>query len=53
MNWLALILLLLGAAAVVFGVWLILPAAGYITAGVLLAAAGVLTLDVRGKEPDQ
>lgn len=53
MNGAALMLLLLGALAVVVGVWLILPAAAFITAGVLLAVAGVLLLDVRGKEADR
>lgn len=39
--------LALAATLVVIGVWMLLPAAGVITAGFLSAVAGVMSLEVK------
>lgn len=46
MNRASLILFALALAAVVAGVWLLLPAAALIVAGALLAGVGVLLFDL-------
>jgi hypothetical protein len=45
-NLLSLALLALGIAAVCYGCWLVLPAAGFIVGGVLVLAAGLAVLSV-------
>jgi hypothetical protein len=42
-------LIVLGVAAVSYGAWLLIPAAGYITGGVLMLVFGVLTALKAGK----
>ncbi len=49
MNRVSLALLIVGVAAVCYGVWLILPAAGFISGGVLAVAAGVLLVELDGR----
>lgn len=41
-SWSADVLLTAGASCTAYGAWLLHPAAGYITGGVLLIAGGVL-----------
>lgn len=45
MNRISLALFILGVAAVCYGVWLVLPAAGFIVGGVMVVAGGVLLLE--------
>lgn len=42
--------IVLGALILCFGVWMLLPAAGFITAGLLTIGVGVLQLDIGGEK---